>query len=97
MTVERLTSLAALTGTELLTVEFKEKATPRIAERLASMANAQGGLVLLGITYTDRKLVGVKAETMHHAADTLSIRLTLGLRWTGIVTTYAAGPRRPPQ
>jgi hypothetical protein len=75
VTVERLTSLADSTGTEPLTVDFKEKATPRIAECVASMANAQGGLVLVGITDTDHKLVGVKAETMHHVADMLSTRL----------------------
>jgi Putative DNA-binding domain len=75
VTVERLTSLAASTGTEPVTVDFKERATPRVAECVASMANGQGGLVLVGITDTDHNLVGVKAETMHHVADTLSTRL----------------------
>jgi Putative DNA-binding domain len=75
VTIERLRSLAATTGTEPLTVDFKEKATPRIAECVASMANAYGGLTLVGITDTDRKIVGVKAEVMAHVADMLATRL----------------------
>jgi hypothetical protein len=43
VTIERIAALAATTGTEPLTVDFKEKATPRIAECAASMANASGG------------------------------------------------------
>jgi hypothetical protein len=50
VTLERITSLVATTGTEPLTVDFKEKATPRLAECVASMANAHGGLILVGIT-----------------------------------------------
>ncbi len=69
VTIERITSLAATTGTEPLTVDFKEKASPRLAECVASMANAHGGLILVGITDTDRKIVGVKTETLHHVAD----------------------------
>jgi predicted HTH transcriptional regulator len=68
VTIERITSLAATTGTEPLTVDFKEKATPRLAECVASMANAHGGLIFVGITDTDRKIVGVKTETMAHVA-----------------------------
>lgn len=75
VTIERLASLAAMTGTEPLTVDFKEKATPRIAECVASMANAYGGLVLVGITDADRHIVGVKTETMAHVADMLATRL----------------------
>jgi len=75
VTLERITSLTASTGTETLTVDFKEKATPRLAECVASMANAHGGLVFVGITDTDRKLVGVKTETMAHVADMLATRL----------------------
>jgi len=63
VTIDRIASLAATTGTEPLTVDFKEKANPRLAECVASMANAHGGLVLVGITDTDRKIVCVKAET----------------------------------
>ena len=75
VTIERITSLAATTGTEPLTVDFKEKATPRLADCVASMANTHGGLILVGITDTDRKIVGVKAETMAHVADMLATRL----------------------
>jgi hypothetical protein len=75
VTIERIASLAATTGTEPLTVDFKEKASPRIAECVASMANAYGGLVLVGITDTDRKIVGVKIETLAHVADMLATRL----------------------
>ena len=41
VTIERIISLAATTGTEPLTVDFKEKATSRLADCVASMANAQ--------------------------------------------------------
>lgn len=75
VTIERITSLVASTGTEPLTVDFKEKATPRLAECVASMANAHGGLILMGITDTDRRIVGVKTETMAHVADMLTTRL----------------------
>ena len=75
VTIERIASLAATTGTEPLTVDFKEKASPRLAECVASMANAHGGLILVGLTDTDRKITGVKTETMAHVADMLATRL----------------------
>jgi len=75
VTIERIAQLAATTGTEPLTVDFKEKAGPRIAECVASMANAHGGLVLVGITDTAREIVGVKTETLAHVADMLTTRL----------------------
>jgi hypothetical protein len=75
VTIERITSLAASTGTEPLTVDFKEKASPRLAECVASMANAHGGLIFVGVTDTDRKIAGVKTETMAHVADMLATRL----------------------
>jgi hypothetical protein len=75
VTIERIASLAATTGTEPLTVDFKEKASPRLAECVASMANAHGGLIFVGITDTDREITGVKTETMAHVADMLSTRL----------------------
>jgi Schlafen, AlbA_2 len=75
VTIERIASLAATTGTEPLTVDFKEKADRRIADCVASMANAYGGLVLVGITDTDRRIVGVKTETLAHVADMLVTRL----------------------
>jgi hypothetical protein len=75
VTIERITSLAETTGTEPLTVDFKEKASLRLAGCVASMANAHGGLILVGITDTDRKVVGVKTETLAHVADMLATRL----------------------
>lgn len=75
VTIERIASLAATTGTEPLTVDFKEKAGPRLAECVASMANAYGGLVLVGITDSDRTIIGVKTETLAHVADMLATRL----------------------
>ena len=75
VTIVRIASLTATTGTEPLTVDFKEKATPRLAECVASMANAHGGLIFVGLTDTDRKITGVKTETMAHVADMLAARL----------------------
>jgi hypothetical protein len=75
VTIERLAALAETTGTEPLTVDFKEKADRRVADCVASMANASGGLVLVGITDADRKIVGVKVETLAHVADMLATRL----------------------
>jgi hypothetical protein len=75
VTIERIASLAATTGTEPLTLDFKEKPSPRLAECVASMANAYGGLVLVGITDGDRTIVGVKTETLAHVADMLATRL----------------------
>jgi len=75
VTMDRIASLASTTGTEPLTVDFKEKATPRLAECVAAMANAHGGLIFVGITDTDHEIVGVKTETMAHVADMLATRL----------------------
>jgi Putative DNA-binding domain len=75
VTIERIQALAASTGTEPLTVDFKEKASARLADCAAAMANTHGGLIFVGITDTDRKLVGVRTETMAHVADTLTTRL----------------------
>ncbi len=53
----------ALTGTESLTVDFKEGAqTATIAECAAAMANAYGGLIFVGITDQGRDIVGVPAR-----------------------------------
>jgi len=94
VTIERITSLAATTGTEPLTVDFKEKADTRIAECVASMANAQGGLVLVGITDIDREIVGVKAETLAHVADTLTTRLDPA-DWLPEMFEVPVGEHRP--
>jgi hypothetical protein len=74
-TVERIASLAATTDTEPLTMEFKEKMTPRIIDCVSYMANTQGGLILIGITDDVGKLSSVKTETLAHAAGMLSTRL----------------------
>jgi Putative DNA-binding domain len=75
VTIERIESLAAITGTEPLTVDFKEKLDSRLVACIASMANSHGGLVLVGITDSDHKIVGVKAETLAHIADMLATHL----------------------
>jgi hypothetical protein len=56
VTIERIRDLIAATGTEPLTVDFKQDATPRIAECAAAMANTYGGLILVGITDEDRQI-----------------------------------------
>lgn len=94
VTIERIAQLAATTGTEPLTVDFKEKAGPRIAECVASMANAHGGLVLVGITDTDREIVGVKTETLAHAADMLATRLDPG-DWLPEIFEVPVGVQQP--
>ena len=72
VTLERIRNLVAVTGTEPLTVEFKEGgSTAAVAECAAAMANLHGGLILIGITYQDRKIVGVSREAMAYVADAL--------------------------
>jgi schlafen family protein len=76
VTLERIKNLVAVTGTEPLTVEFKEGGnTAAIAESAAAMANAQGGLILVGITDQERDIVGVPREAMAHVADVLATHL----------------------
>src|ERR1039457_5680602 len=75
VTIGRIGALAAETGTEPLTVEFKEKAGPRIAECVASRANAHAGLIFVGVTDRGHEIVGVRTETMAHVADALATRL----------------------
>jgi hypothetical protein len=75
VTLERIAALAASTGTEPLTVEFKEKISPRVAECIAAMANGYSGLIFVGITDNDHQIVGVKTETMAHIADMLTASL----------------------
>lgn len=61
-------------------MDFKENAGPRIAECIASIANAHGRLVLIGITDTDREIAGVKTDTLAYVADMLTTRLDQGDR-----------------
>ena len=46
-------------GTEPLTVDFKEGGTPAVAECAAAMANLRGGLILIGVTDQDQRIMGV--------------------------------------
>src|SRR5215472_5214080 len=75
VTIDRISSLIAVTGTESATVEFKESATPRIADCAAAMANTHGGLILVGITDDDRDIVGVPKEVIGNIAGVLADRL----------------------
>jgi hypothetical protein len=76
VTLDRIENLVALTGTEPLTVDFKEGGrTATIAECAAAMANAQGGLIFVGITDQGRDIVGVPRETIAHVADVLATHL----------------------
>jgi hypothetical protein len=76
VTLERVRNLVAVTGTEPLTVDFKEGgSTPAVAECAAAMANLHGGLILVGVTDQDRRIVGVPREAMAHVADVLATHL----------------------
>ena len=76
VTLERVRNLVAVTGTGPLTVEFKEGgSTPAVAECAVAMANLHGGLILIGVTDQDRRIVGVPRETMAHVADVLAAHL----------------------
>lgn len=60
-------------GGETTTVEFKV-AIPRpveIAERLCGIANAQGGVIIVGVEDTERKVVGVPEERMALTKDVI--------------------------
>src|SRR5437762_3171680 len=60
-------------GGETTTVEFKV-ADPRpveIAERLCGMANAQGGMIIIGVEDAERKVVGVPEERMALTKDVI--------------------------
>jgi hypothetical protein len=46
--------------------------TPAAAPQVA---NAQGGLIFVGITDRDRDMVGVPREALAHVADVLATRL----------------------
>ncbi|HZU68507.1 MAG TPA: ATP-binding protein [Ktedonobacteraceae bacterium] len=60
-------------GGETATVEFKV-AVPRpveMAERLCGMANAQGGMIIIGVEDAERKVVGVPEERMALTKDVI--------------------------
>ncbi|MFD4527280.1 helix-turn-helix domain-containing protein [Streptomyces sp. NPDC058470] len=53
MTLERVRELVAVGQPESLTLEYKEKYTPRVPVSVAAMANSYGGLILVGVTERD--------------------------------------------
>src|SRR2546421_2849874 len=60
-------------GGETTTVEFKV-ASPRpveMAERLCGMANAQGGMIIIGVEDAERKVVGVPEKRMALTKDVI--------------------------
>lgn len=64
---------ALIEGGESNTVELKI-ASPRpveMAERLCGMANAQGGVVIVGVEDAERKIVGVPAERIALTIDVI--------------------------
>jgi hypothetical protein len=75
VTIERIADLVAVTGTEPMTVDFKESATPRVAECAAAMANTHGGLIFIGITDKDREIVGVPREVIANISGYFSTLL----------------------
>ena len=72
----RLNELALrrlIKGGETTTVEFKV-ATPRpveMAERLCGMANAQGGMIIIGIEDEESRVVGVLDKRMAMTKDVI--------------------------
>jgi Schlafen, AlbA_2 len=76
VTLGRIRNLVAVTGTESLTIEFKEGgSTAAIPACAAAMANANGGLILVGISDQARDIVGVSREAISHVADVLATHL----------------------
>jgi Putative DNA-binding domain len=95
VTLDRIKNLVAVTGTEPLTVEFKEGGkTAAIAECAAAMANAQGGLIFVGLTDQDRDIVGVPREAMAHVADVLATHLECP-DWTPEMIEVPLGDDKP--
>jgi hypothetical protein len=75
VTLDRIRSLIAVTGTEPVEVDFKQSATPRIAECAAAMANTYGGLIFVGVTDKEREIVGVPREMIGNISGYLADRL----------------------
>src|SRR6202171_3276423 len=72
-TLSETTIRRLIVGGETTTVEFKV-AVPRpveMAERLCGMANAQGGVVIIGVEDVERKIVGVPDERMAMTKDVI--------------------------
>ncbi|MFF0143335.1 helix-turn-helix domain-containing protein [Streptomyces sp. NPDC005227] len=66
VTLERVRELVAIGQPESLTLEYKEKYTPRIATSVAAMANSYGGLILVGVTErsVDDRIIGVPEDAI---------------------------------
>ncbi|GHH27188.1 hypothetical protein GCM10018780_81650 [Streptomyces lanatus] len=66
VTLERVRELVAIGQPESLTLEYKEKYTPRIPTSVAAMANSYGGLILVGVTESnvDDRVIGVPEGTI---------------------------------
>jgi hypothetical protein len=95
VTLDRIKNLVAVTGTEPLTVDFKEGGkTATIAECAAAMANAQGGLIFVGITDQARDIVGVPREAMAYVADVLATHLE-SPDWTPEMIEVPLGEDKP--
>lgn len=76
VTLDRIENLLAVTGTESLTVEFKEGGgTATIPECAAARANAHGGLIFVGIADDTREILGVPREALAHVADVFATRM----------------------
>ncbi|MFI1169337.1 helix-turn-helix domain-containing protein [Streptomyces sp. NPDC020801] len=66
VTLERVRELVAIGQPESLTLEYKEKYTPRIPTSVAAMANSYGGVILVGVTESnvDDRVIGVPEGTI---------------------------------
>ena len=66
VTLERVRELVAIGQPESLTLEYKEKYTPKIPTSVAAMANSYGGLILVGVTErsVDDRIIGVPEEAI---------------------------------
>ncbi|MFF5161546.1 helix-turn-helix domain-containing protein [Streptomyces sp. NPDC000348] len=66
VTLERVRELVAIGQPESLTLEYKEKYTPKIPTSVAAMANSYGGLILVGVTERsiDDRIIGVPEDAI---------------------------------
>ncbi len=66
VTLERIRALVAIGQPESLTLEYKEKYTPKVPVSVAAMANSYGGLILVGVTErsVDDRIIGVPEDTI---------------------------------
>ncbi|GGX82033.1 AlbA family DNA-binding domain-containing protein [Streptomyces fructofermentans] len=66
VTLERVRELVAIGQPESLTLEYKEKYTPKVPVSVAAMANSYGGLILVGVTErsVDDRIIGVPEDAI---------------------------------